>query len=102
WLVLSLAPPQRNNEGREGKNHERVERLEPGDRNFTAQKTAVCELIGPECNRISLLFIGRPEQADWRQQQQEPGDRLPCGAIECSARRWARHERISGQMRGRN
>ena len=79
-VECSRGPCQRQNatmKRREGENHEGIERLEPGHRNFAAKKMAVGKLIGPQCDGVALLFVGGPEQAHRREQQQQRDDRLP-------------------------
>ncbi len=70
-LATALPPPKCDDQRREGKNHERIERLEPGHWNFAAEEVAIGILIGPERNGVALLFVGRPEQAYGYEQEQQ-------------------------------
>ena len=98
-LARALPAPERDDERREGEDHERVERLEPGDRNFRAEQVAVGVFARPQHDGVALLLVGAPEQADRQHQRHDRADRQPGLAADGRRARLAFGEAVLRQCR---
>ena len=81
-----LPLPQRQDERREGEDHERVERLEPGDGDLPGPEQqvdgAVGVAVGPERDGVALLLVGGPEERHRQREQHERAHGAPFVAAE--------------------